>query len=140
MAGGNASDLRAPWPHGSNNYVIKLGPCALIASKTKDFIVEKFQLPFAVKVKKAYVTAQEVAITNAITLNIVDDSSTPVEIVTDHALAAVTAGAGSYVAMTVASPNTVLNAGALIEFSYGSGVGDTGTDVAVILLCEPVYA
>lgn len=140
MAGGTDGDIRAPWPKGSDSrFLWKFGPFEIIASKTKDFIVEKLQLPFACRVKKAFVTAQDINVTNAITLNIVDDSATPVEIVTDHTLAAITGGAGSYVEMTVASPNTTLKAGALLEMSYGSGASDTAESVTVILELEPVY-
>lgn len=140
MAGGVAGDIRSAWPKGQDALIpIKFGPFEIIAGKTKDFIVEKLQLPFACQVKKGFVTAQDVNVANAITLNVQDDSGTPVQIVTDNALAAITGGAGSWVALTIASPNTTLNAGALLEASYGSGASDTGESVTIVLYVKPVY-
>lgn len=140
MAGGVAGDTRAPFPKGADTlFWIKFGPFEIVASKSADFIVEKFELPFACIPKKAYVTAQDVNVTNAITLNIQDDTGTPKQVVTDASLAAITGGAGSKVALTIADSATVLNAGALLEMSYGSGASDDAESVSVYLGVDPVY-
>lgn len=141
MAGGTAGDLRTPYPKGDNSLIPIHFPLTVVASKTKDFITHSHKLKFACRPVLVEHSAQEVAVTNAITINLQDDSSTPQEIVTDQTLAAVTAGAGGVTAPTLASGAKALtiNAGAILEASYGSGASDTSLDSVLTLWVRPIF-
>lgn len=140
MAGGVAADIRGIYPKGDDSlHLIKFGPFTIVAGNAADHIVEVHELPFACVPVKARLTAQDLIETNAITINLQDDSSVPKQIVTDHNVAAITDGAGSNVSLTIADLVTVINAGALIECSYGSGSTDSGVDVTVNLWVRPAF-
>jgi hypothetical protein len=132
--------VNAPWPKGPDGRLVhKFGAFEIAASKAADFIVEQWKLPYAIRIKKAWVTSQDIAVTNGITLNLQDDESTPNVVISDEAVAAITAGAGQCVALTVDIPNTILKHGAILSLSYASGASDDGIDVCVYIEYEPVY-
>ena len=141
MAGGTATRIDTPYPKGEDSLIVLEFPFTIVASKSADFIAFTRRAEFAFKPISAWTTAQEVAVTNAITINLVDDSSTPKEIITDQTLAAVTAGAGSHITVALASGAKAqqINAGALLEMSYASGASDTSLDSMLFLLVRPVF-
>lgn len=137
MAGGSANDLRAPYPKGAQSLVLIQAPLTVVASKTKDFITHEMTVPFAFKAVKATYSAQDINVTNGITVNIQDDSSTPQELVTDKAVTAITGGAGTEQDLSVDKTITI-NAGAVLYFSYGSGASDDSLDGMINLWVRPV--
>lgn len=140
MAGGTASDIRAPYPKGEDSLVcIEVGAFTIEASKSADYVVDKQTIMFAFKPKKAELTATNIDVTNGVTLNIEDDSATPQVIVSDEAITAITAGAGKLQALTIDDDTMTINAGAVLVTSYGSGASDAGLDVKVRLWVEPVF-
>lgn len=140
MAGGSVQDLRAPYPKGEDSTVQLVIPCTIQASKTKDYVVCQWTAPFAFKAVSGYYTAQDFTETNAITLNIQDDSGTPNELLTDFPVpGSQTGGAGFQIDLTSSlDKSTQINAGAIVEFSYGSGAGDTSVDGVFVLNVKPV--
>lgn len=141
MAGGSAADIRSKWPKGDDALIpIVFGPHDIEASGSADFVMEKRRMEFAFKPVRAELTSREIVISNALTLNLVDDSSSPNEIVTNQAPAAVTKGAGALEAITLAVGATAqqINAGAVLIWSYGSAVSDTALDVVFTLWVRPV--
>lgn len=139
MAGGTAGDIRTPYPKGEDGlFMFEFHGAIVEASKSADFIFNQMTVPFAFKAVKAEYTALEIAITNAMTVNIQDDTATPEEIITDAAVAAITEGAGGVAALTVDKTKTI-NAGAILSASYGSGAGDTAKDLRIRLWVKPVF-
>lgn len=138
MAGGSASDIRTPWPKGEDGLVLIQAPCSIVASKTKDFITHRHTAQFAFKAVRLTYSAQDIVVTNAVTLNVQDDSSTPQELITDVSLSAITGGAGLDVDLSVDKSITI-NAGALLDFSYGSGAADTSIDGVFNLWVKPTH-
>lgn len=141
MAGGTAGDIRTPYPKGDNSLIPIHFPMTVVASKTKDFISHSHKLKFACRPVLVEFTAQDIIVTNAVTINLLDDSSTPQEIVTDQTLAAITGGAGGITAPTMASgaKALTLNAGAILEASYGSGASDSTVDGVMTLWVRPIF-
>lgn len=140
MAGGNAADLRSHYPKGEDGLVCFDFAFNVLASKTKDWIADRMLVPFAFKAVKADFTAEEVAITNAMTLNVQDDTGTPQELLTDVAVTAITAGGGGRIDMTASLDKDItINAGALLDVSYGTGASDTVTNGHFRLYVKPVY-
>jgi hypothetical protein len=134
MAGGSAANIAAPYPMGD---IIPIRfQFEIIASKSADYVVDSFLVPWAFRPVYAELTAQIVTITNAITFNLEDDTGTPQVLIADHAVTAITGGAG-----TVQTPTLVktfkVNAGARLIASYGSGAGDVALDVTVTLWVRP---
>lgn len=139
MAGGVAGDIRGSYPKGQDSLVLlEFGPFQIIASKT-DYDVDRFTTRFAFKPKFAELTATDIAVTNAITVNIEDDTGTAKAIVTNKAVAAITAGAGLLLPLTIVNKETIINAGAILLMTYISGTSDTGIDVKVRLWVKPVF-
>lgn len=133
MAGGDTNQPGDGWPEGGDAlHMIVLGPINVVASKTKDYIFDAYTLQFACTPIKGEITHENVDISNAMTINIQDDSSTPKQIVTDQTVPAITGGAGATVALTVIQ-GVRLNAGAILEASYGSGASDTSTGTKIRL-------
>lgn len=137
MAGGSASDLRSPYPKGSQSVLTIRAPCTVVASKSKDFITHQMTVPFAFKAVKAVYSAQDIVVASAVTVNIQDDTATPKELVTDKALAAITGGAGTEQDLGV-DKTVKINAGAKLSFSYGSGAGDSSVDGMFLLSVRPL--
>lgn len=140
MAGGTAADIRAPWPQGEDGLYLYQAPCTIVASKTKDFVTHVWRVHFAFFAVKCFYTAQDIIESNAITLNIQDDTGTPVELLTDFNLAAITGGAGGAAGSQDLSISTTkrIEAGALLEFSYGSGATDSTVDGVFQLYVRPI--
>ncbi|KPL09548.1 hypothetical protein AMJ71_06155 [candidate division TA06 bacterium SM1_40] len=136
MAGGSASDIRTPFPF--DEYLIEFGTFDIAASKSSDYQVDNFTVPFACRAVRCEVTATDVNVTNGITINIEDDTpTTPKVVVSDAAVAAITAGAGKSEALTVDRTKTIF-AGAVLKCSYKSGASDDAENVKVRLWVEPV--
>lgn len=144
MAGGTASDIRAPYPKGDAGLVcITFGPVEVIASKgtanAADYVFDQFTVPFSFKPVRAEYTAEDITIGNAnLVVNIEDDTGTAKVIVDDAALTAITAGAGVGAALTIANRELVINAGAVLIASYSSKAGDTTTALKLRLWVKPV--
>jgi hypothetical protein len=136
-----AGDARvsAPWPQGPSRTFLHPMSIVALASKSADYVTQQFKLPWAVRVKRAFLTAEDISITNALTINLEDDESTPNVIISDLAPTAITAGAGNWEELTVDIPNTIIKAGANLVLSYGSGVGDVIVNGTLWLELEPVY-
>lgn len=139
MAGGDANDLRAPWPKGDDGVmVLEFGPVNIEASKASDHIFDTMTAPFAFRVIKGEVSSQTLTENTGITINLQDDSSTPQELVSDAGLSAIVAGAGGVTAVTVSKTITI-NAGALLYASYKSGSTDTSVQTKLRLWIKPVH-
>lgn len=131
---GSTNDVRGAFPMGD---VIPIHfHFEIVASKTADYIARKIKTPFAFRPVYATLTAQIVTITNAITFNLEDDSATPQVLIADHAVTAITGGAGTIQTPTLVKTFNV-PAGAYLVASYGSGAGDVALDVDVALWVRP---
>lgn len=140
MAGGNAADFRTPYPKGEKSAIILPFAFNALASKTKDWITAQILVPFAFKAVRAQLTAEAIAITNAMTLNLQDDTGTPQELLTDVSVTAITAGGGGRIDFTSSLDKDItINAGALLDLSYGTGASDTVTNGLFLLEVEPVF-
>jgi hypothetical protein len=137
MFAGDAGILDAPFPHDKRIWLPL--SISVLASKSADYVTTQFKLPWAVRVKRAFLTAEDISITNAITINLEDDESTPNVVISDEAPTAITAGAGNWEELTVDIPNTTILAGAILVLSYGSGASDTITNGTLWLELEPLY-
>lgn len=139
MAGGSASDIRSKWPKGDDALIpIRFGPHDVEASGAADFIMEKRRMEFAFKPVRAELSARD--ITGAWSINLTDDTSSPYEIITDQAPTAISKGAGSLEAITLASGATAqqINAGAILIWSYFTEAGDVALDMVLTLWVRPV--
>jgi hypothetical protein len=139
MAGGNAQDVSSAFPKGENGLVlIQSSPVNVQASKT-DHIWCEFTAPFAFRIIKAEAISAIVTIANAVTINVEDDTGTPkVPIVNSAGITAGADGTGDRGALTV-DDSVLINAGALVNFSYISGAGDSSTGTVIWLWVKPEY-
>lgn len=138
MAGGVAADLRSPWPKGSDGIILlQSNSTDFIASQTNK-VFDVLTVPFACKPIYAETVSQAMAITNGITLSVIDDTGTPKEMITDAAAAAITAGASAITALAVVK-SVIFYAGALMKFTYISGASDTSVNTIVRLWVKPLY-
>jgi hypothetical protein len=139
MAGGNAQDVSSAFPKGEQGFfLITSGPVNFQASKT-DHVWDTFLAPFAFRVKKAEVISAIISITNAVTINVQDDTGTPKVPIADSGTPASGAdGTGDTAQLTV-DDSVLINAGALVQFSYTSGASDTSTGSVVRLWVKPEY-
>jgi hypothetical protein len=136
MAGGDEEAEGGAWPQGAQSVVpFQIVLSSLEASKTAH-IYAIFTVPFKCRVLYAEYTARAIAITNAITVTVQDDTGTPKKAINAQSLAAVTAGTSAVAALTVVSTNTFFK-GALLEAQYTSGASDTGSDVVITLWLKP---
>lgn len=137
MAGGNANSMRLPWPNGL--YPIFSKCFDIAASKSSDHVVDQQKVPFAFTIEEADFCADVVAISNAITINVEDDTGTPKVGIADSAgVVAITAGASARAALTV-DKSKVFYEGALLNFSYKSGASDTATNAQIRLWVKPYF-
>jgi hypothetical protein len=135
---GDANIKRSAYPGGDEDYVIlTLGPFNVEASKT-NHDVDQMKVPFAFKPIYAEVSSYEVAITNAVTIDVLDDTGTPQQIVQDHTLVAVTKGSAIASEMTIDDVGPVL-ADAKLKVRYTSGASDTSEHTKVRLWVKPLY-
>jgi hypothetical protein len=140
MAGGNADLHTTPYPKGEDGLFPLVFAFNALASKSADWITAQVRVQFAFKAVRAELTAEEIAITNAITLNLQDDTGTPQELLTDVSVTAISGGGGGRIDYTSdLDKDITVNAGALLELSYGSGSSDTVTNGLFILWVKPVY-
>lgn len=140
MAGGVAADVRSHFPKGEDGLVCFTFAFNALASKAADWITSRMLVPFAFKAVKADLTAEEVAITNAMTLNLQDDTGTAQELLTNVSVTAITAGGGGRIDMTSdLDTDITINAGALLDLSYATGASDTVTNGVFRLYVKPVY-
>lgn len=139
MAGGSASDIRAPYPKGEDSLVcLTFGPFDVPDAAQTDEIVEKLTIPFGFKAVRAEVTALAVvAGGTTFTVNLQDDTGTPQVLIADAAVADVSLGAGSAESLTVVKTITV-NAGAVLSFTYTSVSGDTAIGVKLRVWVKPI--
>ncbi len=139
MAGGDTNDLRTPYPKGREvGVLIQSAPVDIQASKT-DHRFDEIELPFKCKIVKAEtVSGKEMAITNAITISVLDDTGTPKKFINASAAAAITDGTSARTALTVDKTITIF-AGALLRFEYTSGASDTSTGTIVRIWVVPVH-
>ena len=139
MAGGNASDIRTPWPKGELGwYLIEFGPVDIPDSaKSADEHFDQFQTHFAFHAMECRATSLNVSETNAITINIEDDSGTAKVIVADAAITAYTQGDGHNEKLTVVKSVKIL-AGAIVKCSYKSGASDTTLGLKIRLWVKPI--
>lgn len=138
MFAGAAGILDAPFPHDKRVW-IPMFAFNVLASKSADFITGQFKLPWAGRIKRVFLSAEDVTITNALTLNLQDNESTPNVVISDLAPTAITAGAGAWEELTNDIPTTLLLAGAILSLSYGSGASDTITNGVLWVEFEPEY-
>jgi len=139
MAGGSANDTRVPWPEGSDGwYLFTLGPFNIIASKT-NHIVDEITLPFAIRAAFAETISSALAITNAVTLLVRDDTGTPKVLINGAAPAVIVAGATVATELAVVK-NVSIFAGAKLRTLYTSGVADTSIDTIIRLWVRPVFS
>lgn len=139
MAGGNANDIRQPWPVGKDGlFPIYSKTFDMSQSHASDYVVDQQKAPFAFTVEEADFCADAVTEAAGITVNVEDDTSTPKVVVADAGVAAITAGASARTALTV-DKSKVIYAGALINFSYKSGSGDSGTNCQIRLWVKPYF-
>jgi len=134
MAGGDANDLRAPWPKGEQGWLLlQLGPFDI---QNNDSAESRFEMtvPFGFKPKKAYHTSRIVTSTPVVTIQ--DDSGTPKKIVDSAALAAVADEATTEEELTVGSVE--INAGAKISVLSTAGASEDTTQSMINLWVEPV--
>lgn len=136
MAGGNANDIRQPWPNGLFPFHSKTFDMS--QSHATDYIVDEQEVPFAFTVEKAEFCADAVTEAAGITVNVQDDTGTPKEAITNAGIAAITAGASARQALTV-DKSKVFYAGALLQFSYITGAGDSGTNCQIRLWVKPYF-
>ena len=141
MAGGNAADIRAPYPKGEGSVVeITLGPADVATGKT-DHLVDQWQAPFAFRVQYVHFTAELCTLDTGISVHIFDDSATPLVIVNDDELEAIVAGATDLQKLAVVSLTQVFNAGALITLSITTdgGGSEVLTNGKIRMGVVPVY-
>jgi len=135
---GNANVLKSAWPQGEDGIILlELGPFEVEASKT-NYVVDALRVPYAFEPVYAEVASHTVTVTNGITLDVLDNESTPQQIVEDHTLAASTAGSTANASMTIDDFGPVL-ADAVLSVRYTSGASDTSVNTKVRLWVRPVH-
>lgn len=117
MAGGNANDLRTPYPHGgpsASGLVFMQIPMDLVATDTDHAVMSQFVVNFAFTVELATLSAYDVISTGVVTCDLEDDTGTPKVAFSGVVIAAITAGAGMSVDL---SPNNTVEfyAGAIMS-------------------------
>jgi hypothetical protein len=137
MAGGNANDLRAPYPKGEDGWVcIPLGPVSAGNGETG---ATKFAttVPFGFYPRKAYFSAQ--VVTSDPTITIQDDTGTPQVIVSAVTLTAIVdeSSAVQDLTITEAVKATQINAGAELHVLITTDAGDVVTLGQVLLWVKP---
>lgn len=133
MAGGSLNDIRMP----HDAFWIVSNSFDIAASKA-NFVVDQQLVPVGFKCIYAEFCAQVMAVTNAITVAVGDDTGTPKLIVNDDAVVAIVAGASAREAL-VFSKTVEIYGGALLSFWYDSGASDTATNARIRLLCVPIH-
>lgn len=141
MGAGDANVHRMPYPFGEDAVLLLMsGQVNIEASKT-NHVWDYMTIPFEFRPDRVEIASQTVAITNAITIDVADEESTPQVMVNDEALAAITAGAGAgsdIVVATIDDYGPFLADGALL-FRYTSGVSDTSVGTRARLWVTPTY-
>lgn len=139
MAGGNANSLRTPYPIGKKGlFPIFSKTFDMSQSHAADYIVDEQCVPFAFTVEEAEFCADALTEAVGVTVNVQDDSGTPKVVIADAGVAAITAGASARQALTV-DKSKVIYDGALLQFSYISGAGDSATNAQIRLWVKPYY-
>ena len=144
MAGGSASDLRAPYPKGAQSLLcLEFGPFDVPDAAQTDEIVDKLTVPFAFKAVFAEVTALKVTDANAsFSINIQDDTGTPKELITNFVVTATALGVGLLDVIngldSEVDATETIYAGAILALSYTSGASDVALSVKVRLWVRPV--
>lgn len=134
---GNANDItKRPFPFGGLQ-LIEFPPVDIQASKT-DYVYAQIEVPYAFRLKKAEKISEAVAITNGVTLDVIDDTGTPQVLIADEAITAITAGSAVTAACTVDDEGPVY-AGAKLSARYTSGASDTSRHTTIRLWVEPLH-
>ena len=98
----------------------------------------QIEVPYAFRLKKAEKISEAVAITNGVTLDVIDDTGTPQVLIADEAITAITAGSAVTAACTVDDEGPVY-AGAKLSARYTSGASDTSRHTTIRLWVEPLH-
>ena len=140
MAGGDANNLRRPYPNGADSIaIIQSGPLVQAAAAALTaYRWCELTVPFKCRVVHAERTAGLVTDADADgVLTVFDDSGTPKVVVPSQAITALAAGVATAKTLTI-DPSLVLNAGALLRFEATTGdAGDQIVGLVVTLWVVP---
>ena len=136
-----ATELTGLWPHGEETLIMQSGDVTMVASKT-DWEWDIVSIRFDFHPTRVEIMSQAVAITNAMTIDVADDTGTPQVMVQNQALAAFTEGAADgddIISATIADTGPFLK-GQNIIFRYTTGVADTTIGTRIRIYGRPIYA
>lgn len=141
MPGGDANDIRTPYPKGADSVVLLQSKTFSVAAGV-DGRVDEFTLPFACKCIKAELTADEITDTDGdATVTVEDDTSgTSKKWVSASTFGATHAMNASVARSLTVVPNITFNAGALVRIGVvTTDAGDLITNGCVRLWVQPVF-